>query len=158
MARLATLLGALLASFAVAAYAVADANSVAVYKTRVNAICRANTPAIMTLISHVGAAEKSHDATQIGFDIGSLLALWLRQDRQIYAFRVPPAARGQMSPILTRLHTTDDLIVAAVAQIGSGDAAGMRRTFAKIDAVTTPLATMYNGFGLNACGSQQNLG
>jgi hypothetical protein len=155
--RLTPVLGVFVASMVIAASALADSNGVASYKSRVDTICRANTPALKAYLARIADAQKTQNPTELGVSLGSVLVLFMTQDRQIYTVAVPRAAQPSMAPILTRLRTLDELIVTALTQARTGDGAGVSRTWATIDSVEAPLAGLYNRVGLKDCASQQNL-
>jgi hypothetical protein len=133
---------------------VARASGDTSYKASINAVCARNTPSFTKYISALLAAERVKNEAAVGINLGLLLRLMRQQNQQLYAVRVPSSARTPMAPILKQLHAEDSVVLGVFNAMLQQDTTQLAENWSRLGIILPALKTLFNGYSLNACGSQ----
>jgi hypothetical protein len=153
MTRLAALLSVVFVAVAVAA-SFASASGDTTYKASINAVCARNTPSFNKYISALLTAERAKNEAAVGINLGLLLRLMREQNQQLYAVQVPSSARTPMAPIFKQLHAEDNVLSGVFSALLQQNTTKLTANWSKLGTILPTLKTLFEGYSLNACGSQ----
>ena len=120
-----------------------------------NGICRGYTGSFKGLEQWMNNAQATHSAHAYGLALGELVALSLKQDKQLQAVPVPPALAARMRPILALMRQIDTHLRRSIADAKHEDGYGMASELKTVSQISAPLNNMLDAAGLPDCGSNQ---
>jgi hypothetical protein len=100
-------------------------------------------------------AVATQDAKQIGYALGYLMTLTLKQDAAVRAEPVPPALRAKMMPTVPLLVRGDALIREILADGKANNVRSMLLGLQRLQSLTVTTNRRLDAAGLRACGSAE---
>jgi hypothetical protein len=149
-----TLLFALLALLTATA-ATAARPAPALYRARLNDICRGHTPQFHLAQTAMAHATKANKPKTFETALRRYLLIGLRQNHQLESIKVPGKLWPQMAPIFKRMKKVDPHLHAAIAHSRAGDVKGTRFQLKVVAKLSQPLPGQLDAVGLLDCGSNQ---
>ena len=139
-----------------ASLAAVSTASPSVYRTKLNAMCRANTVKLRSLNATAKRAEQAKDARAWGVALGLSLRVVLTEDGAIESEPIPAQLRPQMVPTVTLLKQADGIIHRAVQRFLAGDLNGGIAVMRNLGPLAPRVNTHLDAAGLRDCGSNQS--
>jgi hypothetical protein len=100
-------------------------------------------------------AIATQDARQIGYALGYLMTLTLKQDAAVRAEPIPAALRPKMVPTVGLVARGDALIRQILAEAKVNDVRAMLLGLQKLQGLTVTINHRLDAAGLRSCGSAE---